>query len=486
LERAEIKIAVGGVDVGGLIPWLQRLLVNRRTLEFTFYERDKDAIVSGSLEALGLPGEALRLTVEKTGGTFLDLDQITTRVAAELIRRRLAGDPSNRVDRLTPGQFADLLDILNVAALLKQQSNPSRSDYEALFARVEPIANAASDWYPLRVLATNIAYSAGTPDRVGPLLQNAKNALQASLATADRKSRADIESQIKELTNLIDAGPVAAGARSVSNPLQQIQDDARQATEAYNKLFHHELPAVPVELLPPHEANAYFDGKKFFAPPAVAYLPEITWHDMTWQHLNVYIPVFSADDSETLAVIYSYSDVLPMLIRQLRLVEGPDPRSWDLYRGAVGWLEAAVQKQDFKPGSDQRPLRSFASPGQAYTSAAIGKDPQVASYREYKRGMEQHAASGIGNKAFYETATRVGVERAGQIWIAALSLLKDQKRFSYPTWADKLTQAAGADAPKIIEALRVLNLDVQRSSEVAPALPAAPRKRARASTPANN
>src|SRR5262249_9455952 len=132
-EPAEIKLAVAGVDVGGVIPMVQRLLANRRTLEFTFYERDKDVIVSGSLAALGLPGEAIRLVVDKSSdGKFVDLDQVATRVAAELMRRRLLGDPSNRIGRLGLDQFIELLDILDGAASLKQQGvSPRGSDYEA-------------------------------------------------------------------------------------------------------------------------------------------------------------------------------------------------------------------------------------------------------------------------------------------------------------------------------------------------------------------
>ena len=92
-ERAEIKLAVGGLDVGGLIPWFQRLLVNRRTLEFTSVRARQGRDRFGSLDPLGFAGQALRLMVEKSDGKFVDLDLVATRVAAELMRRRLATDP---------------------------------------------------------------------------------------------------------------------------------------------------------------------------------------------------------------------------------------------------------------------------------------------------------------------------------------------------------------------------------------------------------
>ena len=58
LEPADINISVGGVQVGGVVAWMQRLMSNPRTLVFTLYERKDGAQVSGSLHALAAPSVA--------------------------------------------------------------------------------------------------------------------------------------------------------------------------------------------------------------------------------------------------------------------------------------------------------------------------------------------------------------------------------------------------------------------------------------------
>ncbi len=463
LEPAQIKLAVGGVEVGGVIPWLQRLLVNRRTLEFTYYEKDDGVIVSGSLAALGLTGEALRLQVPKATGKAIDLDEVAGTVAAEIVRRRLSRDPSNRVEVLSTSEFRELAAVLNEASDLNRQvtlGRLSRARYVQLLARIEPLTGEVRDWYQLQALAASIAESAGAPAKALAFLGSARDAIQARLKTTDRRSKGELEQQLARITaDIASLEPKAAlSVRGVeTDALRKIEEDARRATDALNQLFHHQLKPLPVELLPAHEANAYSDGKKFYAPPAVAQLPEITWHNMSWQHLNQLVPVFGITDSEANAVVYSYSDVLPVAIRQLGLIESSDPSSWDVYAGAVAWLRAALQGRDFKLGEDKRPLRSLANPGQAYNDPVLGKDPQIANYKDFKPGLEVHAAAGVGGKAFYEAAQRLGVKRAIEIWLAGLQRLP-KDGITYRKWGTALLDASGADRQKVLEALRAVGL----------------------------
>jgi hypothetical protein len=56
-EPANVNVAVGGVQVGGVVAWIQNLLVRKRTLTFTFYVVDKDkTIVSGNAQPLSGSG----------------------------------------------------------------------------------------------------------------------------------------------------------------------------------------------------------------------------------------------------------------------------------------------------------------------------------------------------------------------------------------------------------------------------------------------
>src|SRR6202007_295993 len=104
--------------------------------------------------------------------------------------------------------------------------------------------------------------------------------------------------------------------------------------QAYTQLFGLDLPPLPVTLLPKYEHNAYFDGKVYKAPPAVAQLPEVSWHEASWPYVIHLLPGGSYFGGEG-AIQYSYSDVLPVAIRQMKLVPSDDPTTWDLSPGAV-------------------------------------------------------------------------------------------------------------------------------------------------------
>jgi hypothetical protein len=406
----------------------------------------------------------LRVEIPKEEGKPANLDQVAWMVATEIERRRLGRDSSNRVEALSTAEFGELINALNETARLNRQvalGRPAREQFDALLARLEPLASEVRDWYQLQILVASMAESAGKLDRAVAHLQSARNAMEAQLATMGLAGKVELQQQITSLQQRLDTLHPKASALAAGNEqdaFERIKSEVRRATDAFNKLFHLTMPELPVHLLPAHEANAYTDGKEFFAPPEVAQLPEITWHDVSWQYINKYLPVFGELDPEGQAVAYSYSDVLPVLIRQIGLVDSPDPKSWDAYAGAVAWIKAAVEKRDFRLGDDRRPLRSFANPGKAYSDPVIGNDPQIAHYRDFKPKTEQHAGSGIGNKAFYEAAQRLGPARAGEIWLGALACMKGKKPLTYRSLAACLLQVAEADRPKIAEALSVVGL----------------------------
>ena len=72
-------------------------------------------------------------------------------------------------------------------------------------------------------------------------------------------------------------------------------------------------------------------------------------------------------------------------------------------------------------------LRSMKDPGTAYNDPLIGKDPQPAHMKNFVNTTRDnggvHINSGITNKAFYETAIRIGGnawEKTGKIWYITL------------------------------------------------------------------
>jgi hypothetical protein len=105
-------------------------------------------------------------------------------------------------------------------------------------------------------------------------------------------------------------------------------------------------------------------------------------------------------------------------------------KQWSLEQTAdeADWLIGA---EIFTPSIGADALRSMKAPGTAYDNAFFGKDPQPDHMRKYAQLPNTdegdyggvHINSGIPNKAFYLTATKIGGcawEAPGQIWYAAL------------------------------------------------------------------
>jgi hypothetical protein len=56
LQPIDMKLSVAGMDVGGILPWLQKSISSRRTLHFTLYSHGDETEVFGSIGALKADG----------------------------------------------------------------------------------------------------------------------------------------------------------------------------------------------------------------------------------------------------------------------------------------------------------------------------------------------------------------------------------------------------------------------------------------------
>jgi Zn-dependent metalloprotease len=111
----------------------------------------------------------------------------------------------------------------------------------------------------------------------------------------------------------------------------------------------------------------------------------------------------------------SLSDVFGTLVKQYRRRQTVKSADWLIGKGL---LTRNVQGQA---------LRSMKEPGTAYDDPILGKDPQPGHMKDFVKTREDnggvHINSGIPNRAFYETAVRLGGEawtRAGRIWYVTL------------------------------------------------------------------
>jgi Zn-dependent metalloprotease len=115
----------------------------------------------------------------------------------------------------------------------------------------------------------------------------------------------------------------------------------------------------------------------------------------------------------------SFSDVFGSLVKQWRLKQTAAQADWLIGAGL------------FTPTVHGAALRSMKAPGTAYDDPRLGKDPQPATMKDYRKLADDeggdyggvHINSGIPNRAFYLVATQLGGrawERAGRIWYDTL------------------------------------------------------------------
>jgi hypothetical protein len=120
---------------------------------------------------------------------------------------------------------------------------------------------------------------------------------------------------------------------------------------------------------------------------------------------------------------------------------------------------------------------------------AVGVPERHASVAGSSAGTARSLPAGLGptplGGVVVVEPNRVTPDSRGHRSRSPATLLKGMNRFSYPIWAERLAQAAGLDAPKIIEALHVVDLDVQRAAETVP-VPSVAKKRTRAAPSAND
>ncbi len=166
LQPVEMKLSVGGVEVGGMLPWLQRRFSSRRTLHFTIYSHGDEAQVVGSVSALRLSGAGVRLVVKGTDGKPPSLNTVVDGLAHEIVRRWLAQDQSNRVELLRPAEFVELATVVVSAADSNRRSirgRPAQNEFAALLPRVTALSDEVPDWPELGYFAAWIADKARDP-----------------------------------------------------------------------------------------------------------------------------------------------------------------------------------------------------------------------------------------------------------------------------------------------------------------------------------
>jgi hypothetical protein len=426
-EPASVDVKVAGVDVGGLLPRIQRWFVEDRILTFSVSFQDKSAIIAGSLDGLGdTTAKPLWIKIGQTTP-----EAIADEIAFALIQRKRANE-GPQLGELTAEEFKSLVrSVGSVAAINRRVTTlnvPARLDFEAVLVDVGALAERMPKWSELTYFAATIAEGAENYERALGLYRRlrASEKPQVSTEVLDAKI-ATLERIIQKIKPEIE--------KSV---LDILRDDERFAAGVYKNLFGFDVPLPDIAFVPNDVLNAYWDGKKINVPTVAKDIPDLTFHELAWPFVQQAWNFDYSGQSGALAA--SYNDVLTTLARQARLNQTADNADWMIAPGAIAWLTG-------KPATvlaDQRPLRSMKDPGNAYKDDILGKDPQVSHFRDlvttsFDNGGV-HTNSGIGNKAFYETAIRIGSDKAGKIWVKSLS--RFGRRTDLPTAAKTIYATA--------------------------------------------
>jgi hypothetical protein len=161
-EPVNIEVSIGKVSVGGLLSWLQQRALAGRTVQLTVFFEPNRAIVSGSLEPLGVT-KVRDLWVE-TEGTA---SEIVTKTAHALLQSRIAEAGEGPIEALVPNEFEDLLWCLHRLAELNRRGLSGGSREESVASagealeRLTPLAQRFPEWQALVQLALSVAERAG-------------------------------------------------------------------------------------------------------------------------------------------------------------------------------------------------------------------------------------------------------------------------------------------------------------------------------------
>jgi hypothetical protein len=165
LQPVNINVAVGGVEVGGIVAWLQRTLTGPRTLTFVIYRDGNKAVITGDIGALTRePNRSLWIEAPSAPNEVVD------RLAYALIQSKISKERTTPVGVLDVNDFQTLVQTISGAARLNRRAQSgivaTPAEFEPLYTAIQPLPAKLPQWHELTYLAAELAYQAHRPEAV--------------------------------------------------------------------------------------------------------------------------------------------------------------------------------------------------------------------------------------------------------------------------------------------------------------------------------
>ncbi len=168
-EPLDLNLSVAGVEVGGLLSRLHRLIVNDRNLQIVVEYHDNKAIVVGNADQFG--GSPLYILREA------DTDKIVTSIAYTLTQQELTARLPE-VGALNVDEFESLLQTLHGVAELNQKVELGRvtgGEYGEPLKALEDLIEKTPRWRAVVHLTAQVAEHANETNKALMLYQFARD-----------------------------------------------------------------------------------------------------------------------------------------------------------------------------------------------------------------------------------------------------------------------------------------------------------------------
>lgn len=366
----DLKLSVGGFDLGGLLTWLRSNIVSSRTLRFAVTVNESAVVISGDVGMFDWRRPSLQIEVlKRQSPEGIVASLIADRIGCEVVRRQILGsDPRNIWERVT-GQ--------------KTQRITERDELD--------------QYGPAAFRTTLFTDSTRTrAERSGSIAQ----------ALQDLQGQMDYAWEyLTRLFTIVETPSVQIPNRP---SLQLLPDDSPAAYVDYilDKPGNPELFTTTYEVVP----MARFVPDKTFGGMGFIFIAELKRGALRRMGN-------SAWEGESGAILSSYIDILGAVVKKQWLGEESNGPHWPLIQEGGIDLRNGIDLS-ISSTAVRKPIRSLKMPG------SCDGDHQIAQWHLHSDGDDLingvHQNSGILNKAFYDASQNVGAELTAEIWLRGL------------------------------------------------------------------